>query len=69
MPRGLMWSGTMSLLSVNFSLADAASAVLGHNLAVEHLAHLPVRAQFAVSARVLGIVDAPNTHLVLASFL
>jgi len=49
-------------------LANTANAVLGHDLPVEQLAHLPVRPQLAVPARVLEIVDAPDTQLALMSF-
>jgi len=49
-------------------LADAANSVLGNDFPVEQLTHLPVRSQFPVSARMMGIVDAPDTHLALPSF-
>ena len=49
--------------------ADAADAVLRDDFPVEQLAHLPVRAEFPVSAGVLRIVDAPDAHLVLTSSL
>src|SRR5579863_3509641 len=49
-------------------LADSANAVLGNDLSVEQLAHLPVRAQLPVSAGVLGIVDAADSQLPLKSF-
>ena len=48
---------------------DPANAVLGNDLPVEELAHLPVRAQLAVSAGVLGILNAADAHLALMSFL
>jgi hypothetical protein len=50
-------------------LADTANAVLSNDLSVKQLAHLRVRAQLAVSAGVLRIIDAPDAHLVLTSFL
>jgi len=49
--------------------ADPANAILGNDLPVEELSHLPVRAQLAVSAGVLGIVDAPDSDLVRARLL
>ena len=49
--------------------ANAANAVLGNDLPVEQLAHLPIRTQLPVSAWVLRIVDAPDAHLTLTSFL
>jgi hypothetical protein len=52
-----------------FLVANAADAVLIRNLTIEQLAHLAVGAQLAVSAGMLGIVDAADTHLALASFL
>ena len=48
--------------------ANTANAVLGNDLPVEQLAYLPVRAQLAVSAWMLGIVDAPNAQLTPAAF-
>ena len=49
---------------------DPANSILRNDLPVEELAHLPVGAQLAVSARMLGIIDAPDAHLALAaSFL
>jgi len=50
-------------------LTDAANAVLSNDLPIEQLAHLPVGAQLAVSARVLEILDAPDTNLALTYFL
>jgi hypothetical protein len=50
-------------------LADAADAVLSRNLAIQQLPHLPVGAQLAVSTRMLGIVDAPDTNQALTPFL
>src|SRR5579863_2406225 len=49
-------------------LADTANAVLGNDLPVEQLAHLPVRAQLPVSAWMLRIVNAPDPNLALESF-
>ena len=49
--------------------ANTADAVLRDDLPVEQLAHLPVRPQLPVSARMLRIIDAADTHLELASFL
>jgi len=48
---------------------DPANATLCNDLPVEELAHLRVRAQLPVSAGMLRIVDAPDAHLALASFL
>lgn len=48
--------------------ADALNGILSRNLAVQQLAHLPIGAQLAVSARMLGIVDAANAHLAWTSF-
>src|SRR5579863_1052685 len=50
-------------------LADTANAVLGNDLPVEQLAHLPVRAQLPVSAWMLRIVDAPDANLPSTCFL
>ena len=49
-------------------LADSALAALGQNLPVHQLPHLGVRADLPISARVLGIVDATDSQLALASF-
>ena len=49
-------------------LADAANAILGNDFPVKEFAHLPVGTQFPVSARVLRIVDAPDTQLPMSSF-
>ena len=51
-----------------FLFADTANAILGNDLPVEQLAHLPVGAQLAVSAGMLGIVDSPDTQLMLTFF-
>lgn len=48
--------------------ANAADAVLGHNLPVEEFAHLPVRAQLPVTAGMLGIIDTADAQLTLTSF-
>jgi hypothetical protein len=50
-------------------LADTTNAVLSHNLAVKQLPHLAVGGQFAVSARVLRIVDVPATYQASRSYL
>ena len=44
-------------------LADSAFAVLGDDLPVQQLSHFRVRADFAVSPRVMGIVNATDSHL------
>jgi hypothetical protein len=49
-------------------IAENALAVLGHNLLVQQLSHFRIRADLPISARVLGIVDATDSHLSLASF-
>jgi len=49
--------------------ANGADAVLGDDLPVKQLALLPVRAQLPVSARMLLIFDAPDTHLSLSFLL
>ena len=48
--------------------ANAADTVLSCNLSVPQLSHFTVGAQLAVSAGMLGIVNATNAHLPLASF-
>jgi hypothetical protein len=48
--------------------ADAADAVLSDDLPIEQLPHLPVGAQLAVSARVLGIVNESHAQLSLTPF-
>ena len=47
--------------------ANAADAVLSHNLAIEKFAHLCVGVEFPVSTRMVEIIDAPNAHLTLMS--
>jgi len=49
-------------------MADTALAALGQNLLIHQLPHLGVRADLPISARVLGIVDATDSKLALASF-
>jgi hypothetical protein len=48
--------------------ADSAFVVLGHNLLVQQLSHLRVRADLAVSSRVEGIAYSADSHLALALF-
>ena len=50
-------------------LAESALAVLGGNLSVHQLPHLGIRTDLPISAWVLGIVDATDSHLAQASFL
>jgi hypothetical protein len=41
----------------------SAFAVLGGYLSVEQLPHFRIRAEFAISPRVLGILDSPDAKL------
>ena len=49
-------------------IADTAFAVLGHNLSVHQLTHLRVRADLSIPAGMMGIVNATDSQLALASF-
>jgi hypothetical protein len=49
-------------------MADTALAALGHNLLVHQLSHFRVRADLAIAARVIRIVDPADSQLPLASF-
>jgi hypothetical protein len=49
-------------------IAESALAVLGHNLLVQQLSHFRIRADLSVPSWVLGIVDATDSILALASF-
>lgn len=44
-------------------LAEGAHAVLNGDLSVHQLAHFGVRADLSISARVLRIINTPDTHL------
>ena len=44
-------------------IADTAFAFLGHNLLIQQLSHFRIGADLPISARVLGIVNAPDSHL------
>jgi hypothetical protein len=44
-------------------MTDCADAFLFDDLAVQELSHLSARSQFPISARMMGIVDAPNAKL------
>ena len=67
-PLGSMWSGTMSLQSVKFMVADCAFPVLLDDLSVQQLSHLGWRPEFAISPGVVRIFDALNTKLKSAFF-
>ena len=47
---------------------DHILAVLGHNLLVQQLLHFRVRADFAISSRVEGIINAADSQLALVPF-
>ena len=49
-------------------LAEDADAILRRNLSIDQLSHFRVRADLPIFARVLGIVDAVDSHLARASF-
>jgi hypothetical protein len=49
-------------------IAESALAVLVNNLLVQQFAHFRIRADLPVASRVLGIVDAMDSHLTLPSF-
>jgi hypothetical protein len=49
-------------------IADGALAFLGKNLPVHQLPHFAVRADLPISAGMMGIVDAADSQLALASF-
>ena len=49
-------------------LAEGADAILRGNLSVHQLTHLRVRADLAIAARVIRIVDPADSQLPLASF-
>ena len=49
-------------------MADTALAALGHNLLVHQLSHFRIGADLPISSRVVGIVDATDSQLALASF-
>jgi hypothetical protein len=45
------------------SLAECANAVLGGDLSVHQSSHLGIRPDLSVSARMLRILNAPDSHL------
>ena len=49
-------------------IAEGAYAALGDNLLVHQLSHFRVRADLAITSRVMGIVDPAYSQLALASF-
>lgn len=50
-------------------LAKCAHTVLGGDLPVHQLPHLGIRTDFSISARVLRIVNAADSHLARSFFL
>ena len=51
------------------SLAEGAHTVLGSDLSVHQLPHLGVGTDLPISARVLRIVNAADTHVAHSSFV
>jgi hypothetical protein len=51
------------------SLAESANAVLGGDLSVHQLAHFRIGADLPISAWMMGIVDATDSHLLPSSIL
>jgi hypothetical protein len=51
-----------------FLLTKGANALLCHDLPVKQFPHFAIRAEFPVPPGMMRILNAPNTHLVLASF-
>jgi hypothetical protein len=49
-------------------VAESTLTFLGHNLLVQQLSHLRIRADLAITAWVMGIVDAADSQLTLESF-